>query len=75
MNAAELNELLQSWTQTARDLVEALTEVRREVSKNEIGSHIYDLRSNVARLKVDENQKFEDYLHARQNFYGQEHNS
>jgi hypothetical protein len=72
MNAAELNELLQSWTMSARDLTEAIEDVKREVAKNDIGGHIYDLRNNIARLKADENQKFEDYLRARQNFYGQE---
>ena len=72
MNAAQLNDLLQSWTMAARDLTEALEEIKREVAKNDIGGHIYDLRSNIARLKNDENQKFEDYLRARQNFYGQE---
>ena len=72
MNSAQLNDLLQSWTLAARDLTEALEEVKREVAQNEIGGHIYELRNNIARLKSDEGQKFEDYLHARQNFYGQE---
>ena len=72
MNSAQLNELLQSWMMSARDLTEALEEVKREVNRNEIDGHIYDLRNNIARLKADENQKFEDYLRARQNFYSQE---
>jgi uncharacterized small protein (DUF1192 family) len=72
MNSAQLSELLQSWTMSARDLSEALEEVKREVASNEISGRIYDLRNNIARLKADENQKFEDYLRARQNFYGQE---